>query len=171
MIQMCHRIRRGLNLFRKDLLFLNFRWLPKQERSTWKAKKGKKYRDREIGRGTQGSTTGGNVYVTKSFMFRGLEFLESIRWTALEVLFKCPSRDHVNKSLLEQKHPLKRKRRLEINGDPNKYYFYNFVIVVATFFLISFVVCIFIVVFGLLISVIRLANKFFAKIQGNMFSH
>ncbi|CAJ0949409.1 unnamed protein product, partial [Mesorhabditis belari] len=43
------------------------RWLPKQERSTWKAKKGKKHRDREIGRGTQGSTTAGNLeYKTES---------------------------------------------------------------------------------------------------------
>ncbi|CAJ0585607.1 unnamed protein product, partial [Mesorhabditis spiculigera] len=41
------------------------RWLPKQERSTWKAKKGKKYRDRDIGRGTQGSTANANYEATK----------------------------------------------------------------------------------------------------------
>lgn len=33
------------------------RWLPKFERSTYKKKKDKRQRDREVGRGTQGAAT------------------------------------------------------------------------------------------------------------------
>ena len=44
------------------------RWLPKQERTAYKKKLNKKYKDRDVGRGTQG-TAGGGAATDKMYVF------------------------------------------------------------------------------------------------------
>lgn len=53
------------------------RWLPKQERASYKKRLNKKFKDRDVGRGTQGAASGAatdKMYVSLIFLFINLCF-------------------------------------------------------------------------------------------------